>query len=139
MGFVMKLVNLWLAKGINKQNRLEFDEKLNCIACKDCGNISFPSKDYCDRCQSLNVSQLLLGPKGKLMSYTISNIQPLIGNIKKPYPYAVARFFNEDGEYIDVLGVIDSKKPFSDIEINKDILLLRNKMFIKFKMEGNEK
>ena len=139
MGIVMKLVNFWMSRGIPKKIKLVYDEKLNCVACNDCKNISFPSKDYCDRCQSPNVSQLLLSSKGKLMSYTTSNMQPLIGGIKLPYPYGVARFFNEDGGFIDVLGVIDSKKPFNDIEINKDIQLLRNKMFIKFKMEGNEK
>ncbi len=138
MGIVMKLVNWWLLRGFQKKNKLIFDEKLNCIVCNDCRNISFPPKDYCDRCQSLNVSQLLLGPKGKLMSYTISYIAPLIGNVKVPYPYGVARFFNEEGGFIDVLGLIDSKAPFNDIEIDKDIHLLRSRMYVKFKMEGNQ-
>ena len=139
MGILMKLVNFWMSRGIPKKSKLVFDDKLNCVVCNDCKNISFPSKDYCDRCQSLNVSQLLLGSKWKLMSYTISYIQPVIGYIKVPYPYGVARFFNEDGGFIDVLGVIDSKKPFNDIEINKDVQLLRSRVFVKFKMVGNEK
>jgi uncharacterized OB-fold protein len=73
------------------------------------------------------------------MSYTSSYTQPVIGYIKVPYAYGVARFFNEDGRFIDVLGVIDSKKPFNDIEINKDVQLLRSRVFVKFKMVGNEK
>ena len=137
MGIFMKLVNFWLTRGFQKKIKLVYEDKLNCVVCNDCGNISFPSKDYCDRCQSLNVSQLLLGPNGKLMSYTISSLAPLIGNVKIPYPYGVARFFNEEGKFIDVLGLIDSKAPFNDVEINKDVHLLRSKMFIKFKMEGS--
>ena len=138
MGIVMKLVNWWLLRGFQKKNKLMFDEKLNCIVCNDCRNIIFPPKDYCDKCQSSNVSQLLLGPIGKLMSYTISYIAPLVGNVKVPYPYGVARFFNEEGGFIDVLGLIDSKAPFKDIEIDKDIRLLRSRMYLKFKMEGNQ-
>ena len=138
MGILMKLVNFWMSRGIPKKNKLVFDEKLNCVVCKDCRNISFPYKNYCDKCQSKNVAQLLLGPKGKLISYTISYMEPLLGNVKVPYPYGVARFFYEEGgSHIDVLGLIDSKAPFKDVEINKDIRLLPSQMFIKWKMEGN--
>jgi uncharacterized OB-fold protein len=93
--------------------------------------------DYCDKCQSTNISNFPVGPNGKLMSYTISYSKPMVGGLKPPYPYAVARFETEQGNHIDVFGAILSKEPFDDIEINSDVTLVSDRLLVKFKM-GSE-
>lgn len=118
-----------------KRHPIFIGDRLNASKCNDCGNIRFPRMAYCNICQSTNVSEYLIGPKGKLMSYTISYTKPLIGRIKPPYPYAVARFPTENVNYIDVFGAIDSQEPFNDIKINGLVKLIPDKLLVKFKME----
>ena len=117
-----------------KRHPLFIEGKLNAGKCKDCGYIRFPRMDYCNKCQSTNISDYLVGPKGKLMSYTISFSKPMVGGLKPPYPYAVARFDTENENHIDVFGAILSKEPFDDIEINRDVTLVSDKLLVKFKM-----
>lgn len=117
-----------------KRHSLFIGNKLNACKCDDCGNIRFPRMDYCNKCQSTKISEFLVGPKGKLMSYTISFSKPMVGTIKPPYPYAVAKFSTENGKSIDVIGTILSKEPFDDIKINGDVTLVSDKILVKFKM-----
>lgn len=116
-----------------KRQPLFIGDQLNAAKCNDCGNIRFPWMDYCYKCQSTNISEYLVGPIGKLMSYTISYSKPYVGRIKPPYAYAVARFPTDNG-YIDVFGAIDSQEPFDDIKINGSVKLIPDKLLIKFKM-----
>ena len=120
-----------------KRQPLFIEGKLNAGKCNDCGHIRFPRMDYCDKCQSNNMSNFPVGPNGKLMSYTISYNKPMVGGLKPPYPYAVARFETEQGNHIDVFGAILSKEPFDDIEINSDVTLVSDRLLVKFKM-GSE-
>lgn len=118
-----------------KRQPIFIGDKLNASKCNDCGSIRFPRMDYCYKCQSTNISEYLIGPKGKLMSYTISYTKPLVGRIRPPYPYAVVRFSTENGNHIDVFGAIDSQEPFDDIKINGSVKLIHDKLLVKFKME----
>jgi uncharacterized OB-fold protein len=111
--------------------------KLNGGKCEDCGHVRFPRMDYCNKCQSTNISEYLIGPEGKLMSYTISYRKPMVGNIKPPYPYAVARFPTENGNHVDVFGMIAAKEPFENVKINENVVLKRHNLLVKFKMEAD--
>jgi uncharacterized OB-fold protein len=110
--------------------------KLNGEKCNNCGHIRFPRMGYCNKCQSANVSEFLIGPQGLLMSFTIAFKKPLVGNINPPYPYAVARFPTKNGNHIDIFGLIVSKEPFEEIKINKGVEVVSDKLLVKFKMEG---
>lgn len=116
---------------------LFIDGKLNGVKCNDCGYIRFPYTDYCNKCQSENVSHYPIGPKGKLMSFTISYTKPMFGKFKSPYAYAVSRFPIENDNYIDVLGVLKSEPPFEDVRINNEIEVVENETFVLFKMTGD--
>ena len=117
---------------------LFIDGKLNGVKCNNCGHIRFPFMDYCNKCQSTNVSSYPIGPKGKLMSYTISYTRPMMGKFKAPYAYGVSRFLVDEGKYVDVLGVIKPETPFEKIKINDEIELIEDKLFVIFKMVGVE-
>jgi uncharacterized OB-fold protein len=114
------------------------DGKLNGVKCNDCGHIRFPFMNYCNKCQSENVSSYLIGPKGKLMSYTISYTRPMMGKFKAPYAYGVSRFSVNDGKQVDVLGIIKPGTPFEKIKINDETELIEDKIFVIFKMVGVE-
>ena len=118
---------------------LFIDGKLNGVKCNNCGHIRFPFMDYCNKCQSINISNYPIGPKGKLMSYTISYIKPMLGKFKPPYAYGVSRFLVEGNEPIDIMGVIKPDTPFEDIKINGEIEIVEDKVFVMFKMIGDEK
>jgi len=120
-----------------KRHPLFIDGKLNAGKCDDCGIVRFPRRDYCNYCQSTNISEYLLGPKGKLETYTISYRKPMIGRIKPPYPYGVAIFLTDNGQKIHVIGLIDSQEPFEDVKFDKELSLVEDKLFIKFKMEAD--
>jgi len=116
---------------------LFIEGKLNAVKCNDCGHIRFPFMDYCNKCQSTKVDSYLLGPKGKLMSYTISYIRPMLGNFKPPYAYGVSRFLAEGDKSIDIMGIIQPGTPFEDIKIDGTIEIVEDKVFVVFKMVGD--
>ncbi|TFG22991.1 MAG: hypothetical protein EU529_08725 [Promethearchaeota archaeon] len=120
-----------------KREPLFIDGKLNAGKCNDCGVVRFPRRDYCNYCQSTNISEYLLGPQGKLETFTISYMKPMIGRMKPPYPYGVAIFLTDDGQKIHVIGLIDSQEPFEDVKIDKGLILIEDKLLIKFKMEAD--
>ena len=116
---------------------LYIDDKLKAVECNNCGHIRFPFREFCNKCQSTDVVPLPMGPKGKLMSYTVSHTRSMIGRLKPPYAYGVARFSTEKGVYVDVLGLVKTESSFDKIKINGEVEVVPDKSLTVFKMIGD--
>lgn len=116
---------------------LVIDDKLRAVKCNNCGHVRFPFREFCNKCQSTDVLEFPVGPKGKLMSYTISNSRPFIGRIKPPYAYGVARFPTEKGESIDIFGLVKTETSLDEIKIDGDVKVAPDKVYVAFKMVGD--
>lgn len=58
--------------------------------CKVCGETVFPAKPRCPNCGSDDITEYLIGPRGKLYSFTIIYQTPPVG-YKGPVPYGVVK------------------------------------------------
>ena len=56
--------------------------------CESCGEVVFPMQPVCPNCQSDTVKERLIGPGGKLYSFTNVN-HPVPEAYKGPIPYGV--------------------------------------------------
>lgn len=64
--------------------------------CQTCGEVVFPKKTLCPNCCSDQVDETLIGPKGKLYSFTvIYQLGPL--GYKGPVPYGVVKVEMPEG------------------------------------------
>ena len=67
--------------------------------CSICGEVVFPQKRRCPNCSSDNVREILIGPAGKLFSFTVMYQQPPVG-YKGPVPYGVVKVEMPEGTRI---------------------------------------
>ncbi len=99
------------------------DPRLMATKCKKCGDVFFPSREFCSnpKCSSQEVEQILLSKKGKLYSYTIQYYQP-------PKPFVPADPFVPFGiglvefpEGIRVCGQMMDCDPEKDLKLGMDV------------------
>jgi uncharacterized OB-fold protein len=57
--------------------------------CNVCDETFFPRRRFCARCSSPNLTQVLLGPGGRLYTYTV--VYELFGGFEALGPYAVGQ------------------------------------------------
>lgn len=77
--------------------------KLLGLKCKDCGAITSPPKNSCNKCGSRKLEKTLLSGKGIIKSYTVTYIAPM--GYEKEVPYTVALVELEEGPWI--IGRLD--------------------------------
>jgi uncharacterized OB-fold protein len=111
------------------------DNKVDAVKCNNCGYIRYPGKTYCKKCQGTDLSHVLFGPKGKVVTFTTSYLKK--GEDKsKQRAYGVVRLFSEDEKSsIGVSGSFDTKN-FDEIKIGGDVEMLPNDKYIIFKLMG---
>jgi len=63
--------------------------------CNACGETFFPQRRFCARCSSGDLTQVPLGPRGRLYSYTV--VYELFGGFEGFGPYAVGQVEMEGG------------------------------------------
>ncbi|MHA1487756.1 MAG: Zn-ribbon domain-containing OB-fold protein [Promethearchaeota archaeon] len=105
--------------------------KVNAVKCNNCGNIRFPPRTYCNKCQGTDFSSILIGPTGVILTYTTTYK-------KKPKDkqriFGYVQLFTEDGrDSIYFSGTFDTEN-FNDVKIGQKIELLPNQKYIKFKI-----
>jgi len=107
------------------------ENKVNAVKCNNCGNIRFPPRTYCNKCQGTIFSSILIGPTGVVLTYTTTYK-------KKPKDkqriFGIVQLFTEDGkDSIRLSGTFDTEN-FNDVKIGKKIELLPNEKYIMFKI-----
>jgi len=106
------------------------DNKINALKCNNCGNIRYPQRTYCNRCQGTDFSPVLLGPKGDVITFSstykkkATDVQRIFGS---------ARLYSEDGkDSIGVSGTFDVEG-IDDLKIGDKVELVPNDKYNIFK------
>ena len=100
--------------------------------CKNCGEVVFPKQVGCPNCCSESTEEILIGPSGKL--YTFTNVNhPVPAGYKGPIPYGVALVDLPEGARI--VAYLTESEP-DKLKIGMEVTLVIDKMFED--EEGNE-
>ncbi len=106
------------------------DNKINAVKCNNCGNIRYPQRTYCNRCQGTDFSPILLGPEGVVITYTSTYKKKATD---KQRVFGSARLFSDDGkDSIGVSGTFDVES-IVDISIGDKVKLDPNDKYNIFK------
>ena len=106
------------------------DNKINAIKCNKCGNIRYPARTYCNRCQGTDFSPVLLGPKGEVITFTSTYKKKATD---KQRVFGSARLYSEDGkDSIGVSGTFDVES-IEDLTIGDKVILTPNDKYNIFK------
>jgi len=105
--------------------------KINAVKCNTCGQIRYPPRTYCNKCQGTDLSNILIGPKGVVATYSTTYK-------KKPSDkqriFGVVQLFTEDGKDSFILSGTFDTENFDDVKIGKKIELLPNDKYNMFKI-----
>ena len=107
------------------------NNKFNGTKCNNCGNIRFPARTYCNKCQGTEFSQTLFETKGTIYQWSTTykkkgqDTQRAFGTVIVP---------SEDGK--DVIGVsctfdVDD---FNKLDIGKEVEMVPNDKYAIFKL-----
>jgi uncharacterized OB-fold protein len=106
------------------------DNKINAVKCNNCGNIRYPPRTYCNRCQGTDFSPILLGPEGVVITYTSTYKKKATD---KQRIFGSARLFSDDGkDSIGVSGTFEVES-IDDISIGDKVKLDPNDKYNIFK------
>jgi len=100
--------------------------------CKNCGEVVFPRQAGCPNCCSEDVEETLLGPGGKLYSFTNVN-HPVPEGYKGPIPFGVGLIDMPEGTRIP--SHLTEHEP-DKLKVGMDMTLIIDKLFDD--EEGNE-
>lgn len=105
--------------------------KVNAVKCSICGHIRFPPRTYCNKCQGTDLSSILIGPTGVIVTYSTTYK-------KKPNDkqriFGIVQLYTEDGkDSINLSGTFDTAN-FNDVKIGKKVELLPNEKYTVFKI-----
>jgi len=105
--------------------------KLNAIKCNKCGNIRSPVRNYCNKCQGTDLSPILIGPKGTILTFSTTYKK---NEKDKKRIFGLVQLFTEDGkDSINLSGTFDTEN-FNDVKIGKKIELLPNEKYNVFRL-----
>ena len=111
--------------------------------CLSCGEVIFPVKLHCPNCCSNKVEEILIGPRGKLYSFTIV-YQSVPDGYQGPVPYGVVKVEMPEGVRITGYSTENDPQkliPGMEMEIIIDRLFIDEKgkevMGFKFKPVNN--
>ncbi|MFX1279594.1 MAG: Zn-ribbon domain-containing OB-fold protein [Promethearchaeota archaeon] len=106
------------------------DNKINAYKCNNCGNIRYPQRTYCNRCQGTDFSQILLGPKGEVITFSSTYKRKATDEQRI---FGSARLYSEDGkDSIGISGTFDVKS-IEDLKIGDKVELIPHDKFNIFK------
>jgi uncharacterized OB-fold protein len=106
------------------------DNKINAIKCNNCGNIRYPQRTYCNRCQGTDFSPILFEPKGEVITFSSSYKRKATDEQRI---FGSARLYTKDGkDSISISGTFDVKG-IDDLEIGDKVELVPNDKYNIFK------
>ncbi|MFX1444528.1 MAG: Zn-ribbon domain-containing OB-fold protein, partial [Promethearchaeota archaeon] len=83
------------------------ENKLNAIKCNKCGNIRYPARTYCNKCQGTDFSSILIGPKGIIQTFTTSYKKK---KRDKQQIFGIVELFTDDGkDSLNLMGTFDTE------------------------------
>ena len=110
------------------------ENKINAVKCNNCGNIRYPARSYCNKCQGTDFSSVLIGPKGVIQTYS-SNYQKKKRDKKQIF--GLVTLISEDGkDSFNLMGTFVTEN-FDEVKIGKEIELLPNEKTTLFKIIGD--
>ncbi len=95
------------------------------ISCNSCGETVFPINIRCPNCSSDDVHEVLIGPLGKLYSFTII-YQPAPIGYKGPTPYGIVKVEMPEG--LRVTGYCTVNDP-AHLRVGMEMELVIDKLF----------
>ncbi len=99
--------------------------------CKICGTVFYPKRVMCLRCSKESTEQVLIGPRGKIYSWSVSYMKPPAAVIDAPYGLATIEL--PEGLHVQAaLTNVDLKK--LEIDMEMEAILFK----IKEDAEGND-
>jgi uncharacterized OB-fold protein len=106
------------------------DNKINGSKCKNCGNIRYPPRTYCNRCQGTEFSQVLLGPEGEVVTFTSNYRRKETDELRV---FGSARLYSEDKK--DSIGISGTfaVKSIDDLQIGDKVVLIPHEKYNIFK------
>jgi uncharacterized OB-fold protein len=97
------------------------DNKINGYKCNNCGNIRYPQRTYCNRCQGTEFTQVLLGPKGEVITFSSTYKRKATDEQRI---FGSARLYSEDGkDSISISGTFNVKN-IEDLKIGDKVELV---------------
>lgn len=100
--------------------------------CNNCGEVVFPAQTGCPNCCSEGMTEILMGPRGKLFSF--SNVcMPVPTGYRGPVPYGVGLVDLPEGAR--VVAHLTESDP-AKLKIGMDMVLVIGRLFDD--EEGNE-
>jgi len=106
------------------------DNKINASKCNNCGNIRYPARTYCNRCQGTEFSQILLGPEGEVITFSSTYKRKATDEQRI---FGSARLSSEDGKDSIGIGGIFDVKGIDDLKIGDKVTLVPNDKYNIFK------
>ncbi len=100
--------------------------------CNSCGEVVFPANTRCPHCSSDNITEVFIGPRGKLYSFTII-YQPAPIGYKGTIPYGVVKVEMPEG--LRITGHTTVNEP-SKFKIGMDVELIVDNLFTD--VNGND-
>ncbi len=108
--------------------------KINAVKCNNCGNIRYPARSYCNKCQGTDFSSILIGPKGVIQTYTSTYVKK---KRDKKRVFGLVKLLSDDGkDSFGLSGSFDTENP-EDVKIGKEVELIPNDKFTVFKIIGD--
>ena len=108
--------------------------KINAVKCNNCGNIRYPARSYCNKCQGTDFSSVLIGPKGVIQTYSSTYVKK---KRDKKRIFGLVQLFSEDGKDSFLLsGTFDTENS-EDVKIGKEVELIADDKFTIFKIVGD--
>ncbi|MHA1130681.1 MAG: zinc ribbon domain-containing protein [Candidatus Helarchaeota archaeon] len=93
-------------------------KQLRVSKCKKCGKIYFPVRHNCPDCLDNEIENIPLSKRGKLYSYTITYMKPLVkGVVKPPYANGILEF----PERFKLFAILKDVDPMTDESMQKRI------------------
>lgn len=93
--------------------------------CTNCGEVTFPKQRRCANCSSDAVEEIVLGPRGRLHSFTNVNY-PVPDGYKGPVPYGVGMVELPEG--VRVMAHLTEHDP-AKLAVGMEMALVIEKLF----------
>ncbi len=98
--------------------KTEQGKQLKITKCQKCGKIYFPVRHNCPDCLESEVAEIPLSKRGKLFTYSITHMKPLVkGVVSPPYANGIIEF----PEGFKLFAILRDVDPMDDESIRKRI------------------
>ena len=110
------------------------ENKINAVKCNNCGNIRYPARSYCNKCQGTDLSSVLIGPNGVILTYSSSYQKK---KRDKKQIFGLVKLLSENGkDSFNLMGTFTTEN-FDEVKIGKEVELLPNEKTTLFKIIGD--